>query len=257
MKDKLVIVGGGETAELAYEYFTQDSNYEVVAFSVERTYLGNKTLFGLPVIPFEDIENLYEPSKYALFIAISFTELNRIRTRLYLQAKSKGYKLASYVSSRAFVWRDVEIGENCFIFENNTLQYRTKIGNNVTLWSGNHIGHRSVIGDNCFIASQVTISGFCQVGESCFIGVNASLVNNIKIAKDCIIGAGSVVLNDTFEGLVYVGNPAHPLPNRTSFQALNVTAETQPLVTMVEEKILSSVIAKPVSALNLPVNQTG
>lgn len=254
--DKLVIVGSGETAELAYEYFTHDSDFEVVAFSVEKAYLNNKTLFGLPVVPFEDIEKLYEPSKYKLFVAVSFTELNRIRTRLYIQAKNKGYQLASYVSSRAFVWRDVEIGENCFIFENNTLQYQVKIGNNVTLWSGNHIGHRSVIGDNCFIASQVTISGFCEVGESCFIGVNASLVNNIKIAKDCIIGAGSVVLNDTFEGLVYVGNPAHPLSNKTSFQTLNVKAETPPMATLAEEKMLSSVIAKPSSTLNMPMDQT-
>jgi glutamyl-tRNA reductase len=36
MKEKkLVVIGDGETAEMAYEYFTYDSAYEVVAFAVE------------------------------------------------------------------------------------------------------------------------------------------------------------------------------------------------------------------------------
>ena len=199
---------------MAYEYFTHDSNYEVVAFSAEKVYIKKNSLFGLPIIPFEDVESLYNPKIYKMFIAVSFTQLNRVRTRLCKQAKSKGYSLASYISSKAFVWKNVEIGENCFILENNVLQYRVKIGNNVTLWSGNHIGHRAVIKDNCFISSQVAVSGFCEVGENCFIGVNACIADGLKIAKDCIIGAGSVVLKDTFEGLVYVGNPAKPLPNK-------------------------------------------
>ncbi len=239
---KLVIVGDGETAEIAYEYFTHDSNFEVVAFSVEKAYLKKETLFGLPVVPFEIVEELYEPQEYLLFVAISFTELNRIRTRLYMQAKAKGYHFASYVSSKAFVWRNVEIGENCFIFENNTLQYHVKIGNNVVLWSGNHIGHRTAIRENCFISSHVTISGFCEVGANCFIGVNACLANDVKVAKDCVIGAGAVVLHDTFEGLVYVGNPAHSLANKTSFQSFNVKEKVlTPSVT--EERVLSAVIA--------------
>jgi hypothetical protein len=32
MKNKLIIFGNTEFAEIAYEYFTHDSDYEVVAF---------------------------------------------------------------------------------------------------------------------------------------------------------------------------------------------------------------------------------
>lgn len=246
-KEKLVIVGDGETAELAYEYFTYDSNFEVVAFSVEQAYLRKESLFGLPVIPFEEVENLYNPKNYLMFVAVSYTELNRVRTRLYQQAKTKGYQFASYVSSKAFVWRNVQVGENCFILENNTLQYHVKIGNNTTLWSGNHVGHRTLIRDNCFVSSQVTISGFCEVGESCFIGVNACIADGVKIAKDCLIGAGAVVLHNTFEGLVYVGNPAKPLPNKTSFESFHVK-EVMPVASLEEQKILSPVIGEGVQA---------
>jgi len=218
---KIVIVGDGETAQIAYEYFTYDSPYEVVAFSVEKDFLKKEELFGLPVVPFEELEKLYDPASYKIFVAIPYTQLNRIRTRLYKEVKRKGFSAVSYVSSRAFVWRNVEIGENTFIFENNVIQHHAKIGNNVILWSGNHIGHRSIIHDNCYISSHVVISGYCEVGENCFLGVNCCVGDNLKIAKDCIIGAGAVVVKNTEEGKVYIGNPARPT-EKSSFITFGV-----------------------------------
>ncbi len=202
-KEKLVIVGAGEFAEIACEYFTYDSNYEVAAFSVERDYLKMEELLSLPVVPFEELEKLYDPAEYRVFVAVTYTQLNRVRTRLYKQAKSKGFSPVSYVSSKAFVWPNAEIGENCFIFENNVIQYHVKVGNNVIMWSGNHIGHRATIRDNCFLSSHVVISGYCDVGKNCFLGVNSSLADYKKIARDCIIGSGAVIMSDTEVGKVY------------------------------------------------------
>jgi sugar O-acyltransferase (sialic acid O-acetyltransferase NeuD family) len=223
--EKLIIVGNGETAQIAYEYFTYDSPYEVVAFSVEKDFLKERELFGVPAIPFEELQDLYAPAKYRVFVAISYTQLNRLRTRLYKEVKQKGFSVVSYVSSNAFVWRNVEIGENCFIFEHNVLQHHVKVGNNVILWSGNHIGHRSVIKDNCYISSHVVVSGFCEIGENCFLGVNSCLNDNLKIAPDCIIGSGAVMTKNTKPGKVYVGNPARPLEKRSSFETFGVEEE--------------------------------
>jgi sugar O-acyltransferase (sialic acid O-acetyltransferase NeuD family) len=209
--DKIVIVGDGETAELAYEYFTHDSPHEVVAFAVERAYRKKEELFGLPVVAFEEIEGHYPPGAHRAFVAVSYTKLNRVRARLCREARAKGYRLTSYVSSRAFVWHNAEIGDNCFIFENNVVQYAVKIGDNVVLWSGNHIGHQTVIKDNVFISSHVVVSGYCEVGENCFLGVNSSVANNVKIARDCLIGMGAVIHKDTEAGKVYVGNPGKPI----------------------------------------------
>ena len=193
---KLVIVGDTAFAEIAYEYFTHDSDYEVVAFSVEREFLKREELFGLPVVPFETLEETHAPDAHSVYCANVYTQVNRLRTRLAADAKRRGYALASYVSSRAFVWRNVEVGEHCFIFEDNTVQPFVKLGNNVVLWSGNHIGHHSTVGDNCFISSHVVISGYVEVGENCFLGVNATIANNLKIGRDCWLGPNTVVLKD-------------------------------------------------------------
>lgn len=222
--EKLIIVGDGETAEMAYEYFTYDSPYEVVAFAVEREFAKKDELFGLPVVHFEDAERLYPPAAHAAFAAISYTQLNRVRARLYAETKRKGYQLATYVSSKAFVWRNAEIGENCLIMENNVVQYAVRIGANVVLWSGNHIGHQTVIKDNVFISSHVVVSGYCEVGENCFLGVNSAIANNVRIAPDCVIGMGAVVNRDTERGKVYVGNPAK-LHTKDAYAAFNVTLQ--------------------------------
>jgi len=208
---KLIIVGDSAFAQIAYEYFQYDSSYEVIAFTVEKAFLKNNVLLGLPVLELENLESIYSPADYEVFVALTYHAFNRTRTRLYHTVKEKGYKVASYISSKAFVWRNVEYGENCFIFEDNTIQPFVKLGNNVILWSGNHIGHHSVIMDNCFISSHVVISGFCEIGENTFIGVNAAIANNLKIAKNNFIGMGAVIISDTEEEKIYVGNPAKPL----------------------------------------------
>src|SRR5437764_6098804 len=94
--EKLVIIGDGEFAEIACEYFTHDSPYEVVAFAVERPYLKKPELFGRPVVAFEEVERLYPPQSHQAFVAVTFTRLNRVRARLYGAAKAKGYRLANY-----------------------------------------------------------------------------------------------------------------------------------------------------------------
>ncbi len=205
MKKSLVIFGFGEIAQLAHFYFSTDSEYEVIAFTVDAAYLSDTTFCGLPVVAFEDVTRHYSPEKYELFIALSYAKLNAVRKEKYLAAKALGYRLANFISSQATILNDGLIGENCFIFEDNTIQPFVSIGNNVTLWSGNHIGHHSVIKDHCFIASHVVISGGVEIEEQCFIGVNATLRDHIKVGEKCVIGAGTLLLSNAEAEGVYIG----------------------------------------------------
>jgi sugar O-acyltransferase (sialic acid O-acetyltransferase NeuD family) len=206
MKKPLVIFGSGDIAQLAHYYFSTDSNYEIVAFTVDSNYIKESEFCGLPVIPFEEIAKKYSPNSYDLFIALSYSKLNAVRKEKFLAAKEMGYKLVSFISSRASVLNEGRIGENCFILEDNTIQPFVTIGNNVTLWSGNHIGHHSVIHDHTFIASHVVVSGGVEIGEQCFIGVNATLRDHIKVGDRCVIGAGTLLLADAEPEGLYIGS---------------------------------------------------
>lgn len=204
---KVVIFGTEKLAEVGHFYLTNDSPYEVVAFTVNAEFIKEKQFVGLPVIPFEEIEKRYPPDEFKMFIAIGYKRLNAIRAGKYNEAKNKGYELISYISSKATHWGDTEIGDNCFIFENQVIQPFVRIGNDVILWSGNHFGHNVVIGDHCFIASHVVVSGGVSIGAYSFIGVNATIRDDVTIGRECIIGAGALILNNTRDKEVYIAKP--------------------------------------------------
>lgn len=193
---KVIIFGIEDFAQLAYEYFTHDSDYEVVAFTVDAAYSSIPELCGLPVVNFEELEQRFPATEHEVFAAIVYGKLNRMRQEICNRIKDKGYKLASYISSRAFIWHNVIVGEHCFIFEDNTIQPFVKIGDDVVMWSGNHIGHHSSIGNHCFITSHVVVSGWCNVGTYCFLGVNSTLANNCSVGDACWVGHGAVLSGD-------------------------------------------------------------
>lgn len=207
-KEKVIIFGTGDFAEVVFSYLENDDNYQVVAFTINEEYKKDDMKFDLPIVSFEQIENEFSPSKYKMFIAIAYSDHNRNRARIYQEAKKKKYVLISYIHPKAIVSKDITIGDNCFVFEANVIQPFVKIGNNVIIWSGNHIGHHSTIGDHCFIASHVVVSGLVEIDDYCFIGVNATIREAIKIPRNCIIGANALIIKNPVENGVYGGFPA-------------------------------------------------
>ena len=201
---EIVIFGLGDIAQIANYYFDIDSDYKVAAFTVDNDYKEVDEFEGLPVVAFEEVVEKYPPSKYDMFIALSYAQMNKVREQKYHAAKEKGYTLASYISSHCTYLSQFEAGDNCFIFEDNTIQPFVKIGSNVTLWSGNHIGHHSVIEDHNFVSSHVVISGHCVIESNCFLGVNATIGHKVTVRKETLLGAGAVVSRSTAEKGIYV-----------------------------------------------------
>lgn len=204
MSRKLVIFGTGDIAQIAQDYFEKDTEYNVAAFCLDSAYREEDTYLEKPLVDFESLEANYPPAEYDLFIALSYTEMNRLRHRKFDEAIKKGYDLPSYISPNCTYLSKYDCGKNCFIFEDNTIQPYVKIGNNVTIWSGNHIGHHSEIKDHNFISSHVVISGHCEIESYCFLGVNSTIGHQVKIAEGCLIGAGAIITKSTDEEGVYV-----------------------------------------------------
>ncbi|MDN8616667.1 acetyltransferase [Variovorax ginsengisoli] len=207
----VVIFGMQDYAELAHFYLENDSEHRVAAFCVNRAYLPEGGWFkGVPVVAFEDVEHTHPPADFSFFAPMSPKHMNRDRERVFVDIKTKGYRMVSYLSSRATSFNN-EIGENCFILEDNTLQPFTRIGNNVVLWSGNHIGHHGRIQDHVTITSHVVMSGHCDIGAYSFLGVNATLRDGICIGEGTFVAMAAAVMKNTEPWSVYKGNPATKL----------------------------------------------
>jgi sugar O-acyltransferase (sialic acid O-acetyltransferase NeuD family) len=206
---KVIIFGTTLTAELAHFYLTEDSNHEIVAFTVEQEYLKETTYKNLPVVAWETLEQQYPAKEFMLFAPITERQMNQVRQRIYEQGKARGYSFISYISTKATVFSNVAIGENCFILEDNTIQPFVKIGNNTVLWSGNHIGHHGTIGDHVFFTSHVVLSGRCIVGNNCFIGVNATIRDGCTLGEGTLVAMGAnITKTKTEDWSIWKGNPA-------------------------------------------------
>jgi len=219
-KVKVIVFGNGEVASANYQYLSQDSQFEVTAFTVDREYIKEATLCGLSVVPFEDIESIYPPDEYKMSILISYRKLNRLRAEKYRQAKEKGYQLINYISSKASTFPGLNIGDNSFIWENVSIGPFTTIGNNVFIGSGSVISHHSIIKDHCWVSPHAVILGSTTIEPYCLIGANSTIRDGgIVIARECIIGAGALISQNTQEKGVYTGNPAKLAP-KTSDQLI-------------------------------------
>jgi sugar O-acyltransferase (sialic acid O-acetyltransferase NeuD family) len=214
-KQQIVIFGTGEIAELADFYFSHDSRYEVAGFTVDAAFLKQSEFHGRPVVAFEDVVGNFAPEQYGMFVAVSYAKINAVRADKVAAVRSKGYRLVTYLSSRATVFSGFEANENCFILEDNTIQPFAKIGANVTLWSGNHIGHHSTIEDDVFLASHVVVSGGVRIGQGSFVGVNVTIRDHVTIGKKCVLGAGSLILEDQpdFSVVAPRGTERSPVPS--------------------------------------------
>ena len=85
---KVIIFGIQDFASLAHFYLKHDSDHEVVAFSVSEMYMPEEKEFeGVPIAPFENIEEEYLPEDYKFFSPMSPSKMNRLRENIYNQIK--------------------------------------------------------------------------------------------------------------------------------------------------------------------------
>ena len=179
---RVVIFGQGRGADTAFRYLTRDSPHEICAFAADAAYITNRTFHGLPVVEYETLMSTHPPDGYHMFVPLGFQRMNRLRAERYLDAKARGYRFISYVSSRVSSLEEPRIGENCFILDGQLLNL------------------------------DVSIAGDVTVGDGCFLGVNASVSNGVRLGAHTFVGAQTIIDKDTPADSVYVSQPVQALP---------------------------------------------
>lgn len=143
-----------------------------------------------------------------MLIPLGYAARNRLRAERYRQAEEKGYRFARYISSRAMVWPDLEIGDNCMIHDGAIVQPFARIGHNTIIRSGAHVSHHVSIGDHCFLAPRAALASSVVVGDFSVVGLNATVRDEVVLAPSTFLAAGAVVVRDTEAGGLYKGIPA-------------------------------------------------
>lgn len=97
------------------------------------------TFLGKPLLTTEELPGAYPPAEHALFVALGYQGVNRLRADKLAWARDQGYRLASYRSPLAS--GDYQMGENSIVMDGAVIQPAATLGDDVFVWGGTMIGH--------------------------------------------------------------------------------------------------------------------
>lgn len=205
-KRKVVIFGTSKVADIAYSSIKDDpdSDIEVVAFCIDGEYYRESNKEGLPIVKFEEVEDIYPPSEVAFFVAMGYHKMNMVREQRCHTAVEKGYELISFVDSRANIASTVKIGKNALVLNGVDIGPFSVIGDNVCIYSGAVVSHHVTVKNNVWITSGTVIGGNSTVGNNCFLGINSTVGHNVNIGNNNFFGANALVTKNTVDDAVYI-----------------------------------------------------
>lgn len=195
---KIVVFGTGGLAQTVAHYIQNDERYTLVGFTVDRDYIDENELIGVPVVPLDSLTEIFRPEDCKVIVVLA---LQRVSNRLLSKQKCEeikqlGYSIFSFISKNATVSQGTKIGENVVISPGVFIEPFSTIRDGVTVRSGAYIGHHNDLSEFCFIAPNASLSGNVVIEPHAFVGNNATIRAGITVGRDAIVGAGTTILKN-------------------------------------------------------------
>ena len=181
MKEKLLIVGAGGFGRVTLEHAIKDFDCSFVddGKSIGEEINGVKVVGGAA-----DLPSLFTEYKQ-LVLSIGN---NKIREKIYKQAKEIGYSFPCIVDKSAYISPYATVGDGCVILNTVVIQNGSEVGNGTILNPGVEVHHDSSVGSFCCIYTNSVIRTYAKV------------VGGVKIGSNVTIRNKSVVNNDIDDG---------------------------------------------------------
>lgn len=133
---------------------------------------------------------------------------NKIRERIFKQAKRMKIALITAIHPKAIVAKDVRIGEGVVIMPGAVINSGSVIEDGVVVNTGATVDHDCYLSRFCQVWPGAHLAGAVKIGEFSYVGTGASVIQNINIGRCVMIGAGATVISDIPDGVTAVGVPA-------------------------------------------------
>ena len=199
MNSEIAIFCAGSLGKELLDFLKMDKYFDIIFIddvTNENYYNGAK------IIRYEEFKR--KEKKREIIIA---TGEPIYRKKIREMLEKDGCILGKYISSKAIIGSNVDIGAGVIIMPNTYIANGTTIGVNSIVHYGAIVEEGVYIKNDSFVSLGAFVGAKTEIGKQCFIGPNSTIRNNIKIEDCCTIGMGSCVTKSTEKG-VYVGNPA-------------------------------------------------
>jgi len=214
MSKKILIMGGGGNASvIAYAiidaYNRGDNSLEFVGYINDRD--GVDEIEGYPVVGgLKDIPRLMEEDFYFIN-AIGKIGVQKERIDLLESLNIPDERYVTFVHPLAYVAPNVVLGAGCVVMPNVSISPGTVIGKCTRIMINAIIGHNNTIGEYCFFAAHSCTGAHLTIKDGVFVSLNATVREFLTLEKYSTVGMGAVLLKNTEENEVWVGNPARKI----------------------------------------------
>ncbi len=207
MKERIVLVGSGQHANVVLYNIKEQGKYEVACIlDADRKKIG-RNVQGIEVVDdYSDLDKIKQKYKTNKFF-VGFGDM-KYRKVVYNQFVENGWEAVNIIHPDAVVSKTAKIGKGVLIEAGCLITPSPVIGHNVVVNTGSQINHDNIIEDHVYIASGVVLSGGIKIGENTLLDDGVIVTLGKSVGCDCIIGAGAVVTKDMPNCIVAYGNPA-------------------------------------------------
>lgn len=179
--------------------------WNFIGFFDERRPAGYHNEYGEVLGNTEDL-NHYDKE---LAVVIAFGDPSTIKKN-YEQITNPKVYYPNLISPSIILY-DKEyllLGKGNIICGYNVLGCNVTIGNFNVLNVFTQLAHDTTLGDYNVIMPSVNISGGVHIGQENFFGVKSTILQLVRIGNHVRVGSNSVVIRNTKDGSLYMGNPA-------------------------------------------------
>jgi sugar O-acyltransferase (sialic acid O-acetyltransferase NeuD family) len=177
---KIILIGGGGHCESVIDVIEQEGRFQIAGI-IDKPNLVGKRVLGYSFIGTDsDLSKLSEKYGYAL-VTVGQIQTPELRKRLISLAVTAKFKFPVVVSPRAYIAKDVCIGDGTVIMHDALVNVSASVGNHCIINSKALIEHNAVIEDYCHISTAAVINGGSIVRQDSFVGSNSTTKEYIEI----------------------------------------------------------------------------
>ena len=191
LKKNIVLIGGGGHCISVIDIIENGTDFNILGVldsnARENNILGYKILGDDNLIPELVNENTY------FLITVGQIKNYSTRKKIAEILTENKAKLATIISTLAYVSKHATIGEGTIIMNGAVVNAKTTIGKNCIINTKSNVEHGVTIGDFCHLSTCAVINGDSVIGNGTFIGSNATISNDVSIKENSIISAGKFI----------------------------------------------------------------